>query len=51
MTQEKIGLSCYDCGSDEFTKWDYKMKKCPKCIDTSEGLEEDQPLFIEINDN
>lgn len=34
-TEENPDLSCEDCGSDEFTKWDYKARKCPRC---EEGL-------------
>lgn len=30
---EKLNGKCYECGSKKYIKWDYKVKKCPRCED------------------
>ena len=48
IPKEILDLSCGECGSDEFTQWNYEKKKCPECKEGT--IEEDKGGFVIMAD-
>lgn len=48
VSKETLDLSCEECGSDEYTHWDYEKKKCPECKEGT--IEEDREGVVIMAD-